>query len=318
MKPALKPSHFFRTAYFINWLQKNTGKGSVALEKQIRINQYERNEAKAPAKDTVRDYFRLRRSPAIDPQQENTPPWLFAAELEFPGSAYVFFHPLFDLLLGQMESSVKWSEKLQRIPKEWILEAANRGDKAQAEEWRAFNVNLVKKRGRKRKQAALVDINFIHMTLMRLPEPYFSILFDCFEPESAESGALFARSYRPIDEEIRLIQNHQSMDSLAALVGMVIEAAEIGSVGRFGKARKAVCEQLRVLDDLVECRSVREGLKPLIEDKCLEETVRTYPAPQFYGYGLPATWRGWNAIRHIECDLRKILSSALSNDIQKE
>ena len=318
MKPALKPSHFFRTAYFIAWLQEKTGKGYAALEKQIRINQYDRNAVKAPAIDTVRDYFRLRRSPAIDPQQENIPPWLFAAELEFPGSAYVFFHPLFDLLFGQMESSIKWSENLQKIPKEWILEAANRGDKAQAEEWHAFNVNLLKKRGRKRKQAALVDLNFIHMTLMRLPEPYFSILFDCSEPESFESGAMFARSYRPINEEIRLIQNNQSMDSLAALVGMVIEAAEIGNIDRFGKARKAVCEQLRVLNVLTECRSVREGLKPLIEDKCLEEIVRTYSAPQFYGYGLPATWRGWNATRLLEYDLRKIISSAPSKDYQGE
>lgn len=104
------------------------------------------------------------------------------------------------------------------------------------------------------------------------------------------------------------------MDSLAALVGMVIEAAEIGNVDRFVKARKAVSEQLCVLDELAECRSMRDRLKPLIENKCDEEIIRTYPAPQFYGYGLPATWRGWNTIRNIESDLRKALSSAHPND----
>ena len=308
MKSDLTLSHLLRTAYFVDWLKEKTGQGYVALEKRIRINQYQKYGLNAPAIDTVRDYFRLRRSPAIDPKDELTPTWLMAAELEIPGASYAFFHPLFDFLLGQMESSIKWSEKLQRIPKEWILEAINRGDTAQAEEWRDFNAALTKKRGRKRKQSALADLNFIHMTLMRLPNPFFSILFNCTEPESAESGAMFARTYRAIDEEIRLVQSHKSMDSLAALLGLLFEASEIGHVDRFNKARDAVYEHLTVLDELAECRRIRDRVRPIIENYCFEAVIRMYPSPQFYGYGLPATWRVGNAVDYLETELQKILS----------
>ncbi len=286
MKHALKPSHFLRTAYFIDWLKKKTGQGNAALEERIRNNQYEKFGMKAPAADTVRDYFRLRRSPAVDPQNGTTPPWLMAVELEIPGSSYVFFHPLFDFLIGRMESSQKWLEKLERIPEVWIHEAKKRGDTNLAEEWLSFNAALIKKRGRKRKQPALSSLSFIHMTMMRLPDPFFPILFKWSEPEKS-----FARTYSPIDEEIRAIQYYSNMDALAALVGLVYEAAEIGNMDRFHKARKALREHLGVLGELAECRSVRDELKPLIKSFCLETPIRTYPSPQFYGYGLPATWR---------------------------
>lgn len=313
MKPRLKPSHFSRTAYFIGWLKEKTGRGHISLEKQIRINQYDRYDFEAPAKDTVRDYFRLRRSPAIDPQRANTPPWLFAAELEFPGAAYAFFHPLFDFLFGQMESSRKWSENLERVPEEWILDAIHRGDKAHAEEWRAVNASLKKRRGRPPKKTTLVDLSFIHLTLMRLPNPIFSTLFEWIESEE-----MFARSYRPVEDEISSIQNYPSMDALAALVGLVYEAAEIGHMNRFHKAGKAVREHLRILDDLPECLSIRDGVKLLIEKLCLEVTTRTYPAPGFWGYGLPETWRGSNAISHLESDLKRIIASVPSNENQEE
>lgn len=299
MKPTLKPSHFFRTAYLIGWLKKETGQGYIALEKRIRQNQYEKYGLTAPATDTVRDYFRLRRSPAIDPQDGVTPPWLIAAELEVPGAAYTFFHPLFDLLLGQLESSIKWSERLQRIPTEWIEWAKVHGDNDQSAEWLNFNAALTKKRGRKRKQSAILDLEFIHMTLMRLPEPIFSILF-----KSAGFYRMFSRTYLPVEEEISKIHEIPGLDSLAAMFGLLLEASEIGDTNRFANLQKIVSLQLDHLDTLPECKYFCEEIKLLIKNTCPEEAARTYPAPQFYGYGLPSTWRSTNAVSHLKSEMK--------------
>lgn len=318
MKKQISQPYFFRTAYFIGWLKSKTGQSFPALEKRIRTSQYEKYKLTPPAFETVRDYFRLCRSPAIDPKDGKTPPWVMAAELEIPGASYAFFHPLFDLLIGQLQSSIKWSDKLQEIPEEWISSAIKRGNTVEAEEWISFNDGLKKSPGRKRKQPELVDIEFIHKTLIRLPEPIFSILFYCSEKESYNSTEMFARTYRPIEEEIALIQVNSNIDALAALVGLVLEAAEIGHLERFEKASKAVQGYLHVLDGLPECKSVRENLKPLIKDFCLGATVRTYASQAYYGYGLPATWRGWNANRHIESELRKIMFADNPDDIEGE
>ncbi len=309
MKHALKPSHFFRTAYFIGWLKQNTGQGYVALEKRIRLNQYQRFGLRAPAADTVRDYFRLRRSPAIDPQDGMTPPWLMAVELEIPSASYAFFHPIFDFLIGQMESSQKWLEKLERIPEGWIHEAIKRRNTNLAEEWRSFNEANTKKRGRKSKQPRLHALSFIHMTMMRLPYPLFQILFEWSEREKS-----FGRTYRPIEEEIGSIKYYLNMDALAAFVGLVYEAAEIGNTDRFYKSRKALQEHLCILDELPECRSVRDELTPLIKNFCLEMPIRTYASPQFYGYGLPATWRAKNAIGQLEAELEQFIASIFSTE----
>ena len=309
MKHALKPSHFFRTAYFIGWLKQNTGQGHVALEKRIRLNQYEKFGLKAPAADTVRDYFRLRRSPAIDPQDGMTPPWLMAVELEIPGSSYAFFHPLFDFLIVQMESSQKWLERLEKIPEGWIHEAIKRGNINMAEEWRSFNEASLKKRGRKPRQPRLHALNFIHMTMMRLPAPIFPVLFAWSDREK-----LFARTYLPIDQEIESIKGFPSMDALAALVGLVFEAAEIGNTDRFHRSKKALRDHLCILDEVPEFQYVRAELKWLVKSFCLAVPVRMYASPQFYGYGLPATWRSKNTIDQLKADLEQFVTSVFSNE----
>ena len=300
----MKPSYFLRTAHLIGWLKEETGQGYIALEKRIRENQYEKFGLVAPATDTVRDYFRLRRSPAIDPQDKETAPWLMAAELEVPGAAYAFFHPIFDLLLGQLESSIKWSERLQRIPTEWIDEAKTRGDSDQAEEWISFNKALSKGRGRKNKYSPIPDLEFIHKTLMRLPEPVFSILF-----KPAGFYKMFARTYLPVEEEISQLLAIPGFDSFTGILGLLLEASEIGDTNRFARLKGVLPNQLDSMVNLPECKYFRDDIKFLIENSLPHEVARSYPCQKYYGYGLPATWRSTESIAQLNAELDILIQS---------
>lgn len=285
-KKIAKPGLYLRTAYFIDNLRAVTNLSFSKLDERIRKNQYEHLGLTGPSEETVRDYFRLYRSPVIDPRDGTTPPWLMAVESEIQGSAYAFFHPIFDLLFGQLELSAKWKERLQRIPEEWILYLEARGDGDKAEEWRSFNAALKVKRGRKPKQPTQDRLSFIHLTLMRLPDPIFSILFN-----RTGLAITHARTYLPITDEIELLLQHRSMDGLAALIGLVLEAAEIGHMDRFHQARQAVAQQLNILDEIPACRRMGDRLKRIIVDFCLSTPARRYNSTLYYGFGLPATWR---------------------------
>lgn len=278
---------YMRTAYFVASLRASTRLSAAKLEQRIRNNQYVAHGLPPPALDTVRDYFLLRRSPAVDPQSGDLPPWLFAAELEFPGASYAFFHPIFDFLVGQLESSRPWVARLQRIPDSWIDVAEARGDLRQVEEWREFNAALVPRRGRPRNQEGLDPLSFIHLTMMRLPEPYFSLLF-----QKEGLATAHARRYLSIEDEISLLLANSGMESLAALVGLLLEAAQIGNVGRLSAAKQGIREHLDRHGIVPTARRFEDRLRYLIEsDLCLGRSARRYSAICTYGFGLPATWR---------------------------
>src|SRR5450830_1317685 len=102
--------------------------GYRELWEQVDKAQYLAYGLEGPALETVRDYARACRSLAVDFGHAAVLPWLMAAELQFPGSSYNFFHPLFDLLFGHVEASSNWTEKLQKIPTEWIALQKKNGE----------------------------------------------------------------------------------------------------------------------------------------------------------------------------------------------
>lgn len=285
-RPIRQPGLYLRTALFVDALKSRTGLGFEATWKQVDESQYQKYGLKGPSLETVRDYFRLRRSPAVDPQQSETPPWLMACELEFPGSSYFFFHPIVDLLIGQLESSVKWQTRLQKIPAPWIEDLVAKGEQQRADEWKEFNRGLVAKRGRPSKIAPIDPLSFIHLSLMRLGDPEFSILFS-----RTGLAITHARSFGPIDQEILLLSEKKSLDSVAAKVGLALEAGEIGDMNRLHVARAAVRDDLPSLVHLEPCRRARDFLAALIESNCLRVPARRYKATLHHGFGLPATWR---------------------------
>lgn len=284
-KSIINVSLYLRTAFFTDRLRATTGLSFSKLEKIVKDNQYDAHGLRAPSHDTVKDYFSHKRSPSIDNKDWDTQPWLIACELEFPGSSYNFFHPLFDLLLGQVESSIKNREKAQLIPIEWIRKITEKGNLSLADEWKKHNETVKTKRGRPKKTVIDDNLRFIHLNLMRLAEPAFSILFI-----RTGIAITYARQYQPIDVELKLLIECNSMESIAGLVGLVLEAAEIGHMERFHKAKYALKENLNILDEVQGCKKISGKIITLIHDFCLSTSTRRYNKSLNQSFGLPVTW----------------------------
>lgn len=290
-----QPTLYLRSAYFIDSLRVTTGQGFLKLEKRIRQNQYEALGLAAPELETVRDYFRLHRSVAFEPRNSNgatlasdaKAPWLLAAELEVPGSSFAFFHPTFDLLFGQMESSVFWSAHFSKIPQAWIDEAKSRGDMALADEWETMNGALKKRLHRSRQSFEMDALSFIHLTMLRLPGPISVALF-----ERKGLATTWARRYRPPQDEVEYLLAVGGLDAVAALFALTKEAGEIGDMERFHLAKAATIQGMALLDRDPTCRRIRRLVRILLSDELENKMfIRRYSRTLHHGFGLPLSWR---------------------------
>lgn len=286
-----RPTLYLRSGYFIDNLKHTTGLGFEQLEKRIRNNQY-RSEDKesgqpAPAFETVRDYFRLYRSVAFEPDQNaRVAPWLLAAELEFPGSSACFFHPIFDLLFGELESSAFWSARFHKIPQSWIDQARNRGDERDAHESELINQSIERRAHRSKPKAAIDTLSFAHLSLLRLPHPIREVLFD-----GDGSGQNWTRKYSPAEVEIGHLQTMHSMETLAAMLALMMESAEIGDMARFDLSRMAFLENMSFIDTDPACSRIKEHLRAHLIHKADNLFPREYSGFVHFGFGLPVSWR---------------------------
>ena len=82
-KSIINVSLYLRTAFFTDSLRATTGLSISKLEKIVKDNQYDAYGLRAPSHDTVKDYFRHKRSPSVDNKDRDTQPWLIACEQEF-------------------------------------------------------------------------------------------------------------------------------------------------------------------------------------------------------------------------------------------
>ena len=247
-----QPSLYLRSGYFIDRLRAETGLGMVRLERRIRERQYEARGLTPPSVDLVRDYFRLHRAVAFEPRKGKsaTAPWLLAVELEFPGSSLAFFHPIFDWLFGQVESAIFWEAHFRKIPESWIADAERRGDVALVREWQAINRGQSKLRHRRKINAQLDDLALIHLSMMRLPEPIMSQLFE-------RRGLTMGWTRRHDEErEVQMLLENPGFDALCALVLLADEAAKIGDVRRFTLAREGATVLLVVMENYPGCQRV--------------------------------------------------------------
>jgi hypothetical protein len=288
MKKCIKQtSLFLRAAYLIGWLRSWTGQTFPEIERQVRENQFEKYGLVAPARETVRDYFLLRSTPQYDPMQNlkrhQTPPWLLALELEVPGSAFAFFHPLFNLLSEPLESSLFWQLELQKPPVQWIEYSEGRKDYRRAQRFR--EELAAKRKHRKFVPGERDPLRQAHYALMSLPK--IGKMF--FKELHGSDG--WGRKYAAASTEVGKLQRISTFDSLAGLLALVVEAAAIGDSIRLNLAREALLAHLEVLDSLPECRRVRSTLKAEIRRYCRDRIQ-----PLFYGSGpdgpilLPNTW----------------------------
>jgi hypothetical protein len=286
-----QPTLYLRSGYFIDNLKSLTNLGFEQIEDRVRRNQYEnpdRNPAlAAPSFETVRDYFRLHRAVAFEPRQ-NSPvaPWLVAAELEFPGSSGAFFHPIFDLLFGELESAVFWSARFRRIPDSWISDAKSRGDVHMAHEWELMNQSTNSRKHRTKPSSNMDQLSFVHLSMLRFPPPIREMLFD-----GNGSQQEWTRRYSSASIELEYLQSISSMDSLAAMLALMMEGAEIGDMNRFNLSKKALLGHMSFMDTTPACVRIKDRLKALISHTCEDMCPRDYNGFLHFGFGLPVSWR---------------------------
>lgn len=278
-----------RSGYFIDSLKSRTGFGFERLERRIRENQYEANNIRPPSYETVRDYFSLRRSVAFEPHgDDGTAPWLFAVEQEYPGASICFFHPLFDQMFGQLESAYFWRAKFSRIPQEWINGLRKRGRSLLADEWKAINLSLQRRKHRSQPKNQLDRLSLLHLSMLRLPDPIRDKLF---AKESHE--AHWRRLYEtPFEDVISNLRVQNNLESIAALLILIEEAAEIGDFRRYAYAKQALEERYTTIPDLPGCKRVGITIQLAITSH-LEGQIfpRSYNGTLTTGFGLPVSWR---------------------------
>lgn len=296
-----KPTLYLRSGYFIDNLKSQTNLGFEQIEERVRRNQYENPDRNpnltAPDIETVRDYFRLHRSVAFEPNQKaHIAPWLLAAELEFPNSSSAFFHPIFDLLFGELESSAFWSAHFRKAPQAWIDGMRSRGDEHIAQEWELMNKSIERRTHRSKPRSKMDTLSFAHLSLIRLPNFIRDELFD-----GNGSGQSWTRKYSSADIEIGHLQTIHSMESLAAMLALVMEAAEIGDVTRFNLSRKAYLKHMSFIDTDPACTRIKDCLKKHLIHVACTLSLREYNGFVHFGFGYPISWR----VRELEMFLPK-------------
>lgn len=276
-----------RSGYFIDSLKHKTGLNFEQIEARVRQNQYEKRNLPAPSFETVRDYFRLYRSIAFEPDQNaHVAPWLLAAEVEFPESSSAFFHPIFDLLFGTLESSAYWSAHFSKAPQVWIDDLRKSGDECIAHEWEQMNLSLERRTHRSKPRNKMDRLSFVHLSLIRLPNSIRDALID-----GNGSNPNWTRRYSSASEEIEHLKTIHSLESIAAMLALMMEAAEIGDVIRFNLFRKAFLKHLSFIDTDPACVRIKEQLKRHLIHSARDLSAREYNGFVHFGFGYPVSWQ---------------------------
>lgn len=282
------PTIDLRSGYFVDHLSFTTKLSRSRIENDIRINQYDRYGLKSPSSETVKDYFDLQRGVAFDPRPDkrNIPPWLLAAELQYPGCAYRFFHPIFDLLFGQAESSAFWQAHLSKIPDEWIVEVEQSGLSGLASEWRTHNHSLLHRAHRTKRVRLLDNLSLYHLSLLKLPEALSTCLF-AFNTHTKQ----FERRYQPANTELRKAYDTPGLCGLAGLIALTGEGCEIGDKYRYRFGKRLIKLKLPTLPLLPGCRRISTALSNHIQHWLEHHALpRTYNSHPWSALGLPTSW----------------------------
>lgn len=300
MKRISKPTLYLRSAFFIDHLKEMSRLGYTELETRIRVNQYERFGFFAPSEDTVRDYFRLHRSVAFEPNQKSKNyPWLLAAEMEFPGCSIAFFHPIFDLLFGSLESSAFWDAHFNKIPENWINEATQRGWSEMAEEWSMMNLAKERRLHRSKKISGIHDLRFIHQSMLRIPAIRDTLFTQHIKGQ-------YARLYENISDELNAFLALNPIDHITAILLCAKEAELIGDHTRFKAAQTAALKHMPLLRTNKSCLRIQPELSKHILEFLDGIAVPQYSIRYIHGFSMPASWRALNdesALKQIEKEL---------------
>ncbi|HSH96840.1 MAG: hypothetical protein ACAH07_09635 [Methylophilaceae bacterium] len=288
MRSIKQPNLYFRSAYFIDSLKAKTGLTFTTIEERVRREQYEKHGLQAPATETVRDYFRLKRAVAFESDIRNAnkfPSWLMAVEMEFPLTSYAFFHPLFDLLFSRVESSSAWMKHFERIPEQWILEVESQGRAELAAEWRGLNASSSKRLHTKKSSSQIDRLSLVHLLMIRTI--YREVLF-----EKNGLSSYFKRRYLLAEEELNSAVSENSLDALFILLALTEEAALIGDAKRFEICHSAFLNSLGNIHEYEGCEAIAAKILPYIHHHLnTQVNLRQYHFTDIEGLGLPVTWK---------------------------
>jgi hypothetical protein len=280
-------SRILRTAHLLDKLLATTGLTWKEIDERVRENQYAAFGLHEPSLDTVQAYFKLARPPGVDRRAGLEVPWLMAVAREFPGSYTDFFHPLFDTLFGTEVSNVPAEFAAARIPEAWIREEeeSERGDVA--EFLRAFGRRQGEAAPERRKTSNSASaIEEVHRLMLRLPPRLFMNLF-----HHVGEGEHLARSFQPIERDVALMLEHDSLDGLAGLLMLFRESAAMGDLHRCKVTRTAVETFLPRLPAMAECRRIHGPLTNAISNFCCAEAPPLYTLGMSFQAGLPRSWQ---------------------------
>lgn len=282
------PTLYLRTSHFADGLVAATGLSAAAIERRVRENQYDRYDLPAPDEESVLDYFALYRSVAFEPRQNDIrAPWLLAAELEFPGCSYRYFHPLIDLLFGLLEAGAFWRDHFRKIPNDWIFAIERNGHPQIATEWRAMNDALQRREHRKKQPEQKLDqLSFLHLSMLRLPD-----LIKCKLFERKGFGSSWSRTYVSQPSNFGFLNDVPPADGLAALISLTAEAAEIGDTERYLETKSLSHAFLPRLAEDPSCRRIHEQLAHHVSNYLQDISPRRYSQLLHHGFGAPASWR---------------------------
>lgn len=242
----------------------------------------------APKSETVKAYFFGKRGIPVDPPGQNTPSWLLAAEMRFEGASRYFFHPLFNLLIGPVQSSGKAQMKTMMYPKSWILDAERRGDRKFVDDSTAANAAIINRERIRRKSGHQVDsLKWIHICMFGLEPDARDVLM--IRPGLAGT---WRRSYYPIEKELAELEKLGDLEGLTGALALFLEAAEIGDFRRQQSAKQSVIKLMPVLVTTPALRKVGKLLQLQVENQLENRDFRRYGPIDLTLSPYPIAWQG--------------------------
>lgn len=280
------PFHIERSCYVISKIRHENSLSSSQFADRVRQIYAESHLlAFAPSPETVRSYLLGRRPIPFESRDAKTPSYLAAVELAFPGAQHAFFHPLFSLLAGPVSSSSGRQASLLQIPPMVIDRYRQQGDTAMAAECEAHNEALLADKRRKRSGAREpTHLQWIHCVMYAIEQPVREILF------TRDGLGVKRRRYGPADVEAAALLELDSLDALAAIVGIFLEGREIDDLMRMVAAKRGAKTLLDTLRASKPLQRIYAALDAAVMARIHDTSIRGVNLLDAMRAQYPATW----------------------------
>jgi len=195
-----------------------------------------------------------------------------------------FFHPIFDLLFGTLESSAFWDMHFNKIPEEWIKEALDQGWSEMAQEWVLMNQAREKRLHRAKKSTNNNHLSFVHQSMLRITKVR-ELLF------SQQTNGQYIRLYADISDELNTFAALHPIERITAILLCAKEAELIGNHSRFQLTKSDLNKHLQLIESYMPSQRIKSELTKHILEFMEGMIVPKYSIKFVHGFSLPASWR---------------------------